>query len=143
MKFSTPKLAEQFQRVHLKLRGLMQWVDAWLDDAYEEELIVTDLERTLAQARRIYAACIDKMPMGGGPHCTRPCRAADASLKQLTIDQQNHLAHDINVEWEYDPHRPKMVCALIHDVGHGRHLHLQVHDRTRRRQVRKPETTGG
>ncbi len=39
----------------------------------------------------------------------------------------------INDKWVYDPLRPKMVVALYHDSGQGAHIHLQVHENTRKR----------
>lgn len=64
-----------------------------------------------------------------GIHGTFPCRALDWSVKDW-VDPQA-VARDINENWQYDPTRPDMKCAIVHDIGQGLHLHTQVHERTK------------
>ncbi len=66
-----------------------------------------------------------------GVHGTMPCRAVDLR----TWSYENPLAVEaaINKRWEYDPMREKKQVAIYHDVE-GLHLHVQVHDLTRRRK---------
>lgn len=63
-----------------------------------------------------------------GIHCTIPGRALDWSVQGLSNPKA--IEEDINDHWEYDPTRPNMKCAILHDVGLGMHLHTQVHDLT-------------
>lgn len=64
-----------------------------------------------------------------GIHCTVPCRALDWSIRGIA--QPLAMADDINNHWEYDPTRPEMKCAVVHDIGLGMHLHTQVHEATK------------
>ncbi len=66
-----------------------------------------------------------------GIHGTLPLRAID-------IGEQNGavgviLENWLNTRWVYDPDRPTLNVALYHDVGRGKHLHVQVHKNTKRR----------
>lgn len=63
-----------------------------------------------------------------GIHRTFPCRAIDWSVKGYEDPKQ--VEKDINTYWTYDPTRPEMRCAILHDIGQGLHLHTQVHERT-------------
>jgi hypothetical protein len=48
--------------------------------------------------------------------------------------QDDELGYDceqyLNDRWDYDPVRPQKVVCIYHDVGQGKHIHLQVHPRT-------------
>ena len=60
------------------------------------------------------------------------CRAID--LRSKNYEDPEAVAADINAHWIYDPQRPEYKCCVYHNVGKGWHFHLQVHDRTERRQ---------
>lgn len=64
-------------------------------------------------------------------HSTIPVRGAD--IRSWIYDDPQSVADDINAHWEYDPERPETLSAIFHDTGRGAHIHLQAHDRTRRR----------
>ena len=63
-----------------------------------------------------------------GIHGTFPCRALDWSVQGW--DDPKAIEADINANWVYDPTRPDLRCAVLHDIGKGVHLHTQVHERT-------------
>lgn len=64
-----------------------------------------------------------------GVHGTTPCRAID--IRSTWYKSPAKIVDDINNHWEYDYTRPKMQCALLHDVGKGVHIHLQTCDVTK------------
>jgi hypothetical protein len=66
----------------------------------------------------------------GDPRChgTNPLRAVD--LRQHSRAVGVAAADYINYHWDYDARRPRLKCALYHDVGNGPHLHIQVHPST-------------
>lgn len=66
-------------------------------------------------------------PGDKGVHGTDPLRAVD--LRSHGLDAAA-IVEKINRHWQYDSRRPKLKCALYHDVGRGAHIHLQVHDAT-------------
>ena len=93
--------------LHLNLRHLLKWLVARFDDV------------TITSAHR---------PGDDGVHGQTPCRGLD--IRSWIYDQPSQVVAEINRVWMYDPQRPELSCALLHDVGKGAHIHLQVHDRT-------------
>jgi hypothetical protein len=72
------------------------------------------------------------------PHCARPCRGADL--------RSNDLAHLTASEWAAQikyavPYLGDYSTVLLHDVGQGDHLHLQVSPTEA--DPRKTDTPGG
>ena len=65
-------------------------------------------------------------------HSMVPYRGMD--MRSTVFRDPQAVADDINRHWEYDPARPDKKCAIYHDVGRGAHLHLQVHNNTKRKE---------
>ena len=61
-------------------------------------------------------------------HSTIPYRGMD--VRSRVYENPQGVADDVNAHWQYDPERPEMLCAIYHDTGRGKHIHLQVHRRT-------------
>ena len=73
-------------------------------------------------------------------HATIPVRGLD--IRHTIYRYPPAVVEIINREWQYDPNRPDMQVALLHDSGRGRHIHLQVCDATRLRpNQQKKEAT--
>lgn len=66
-----------------------------------------------------------------GVHGQEPCRAVD--LRSTTFKDPKAVEAAINEAWAYDPTRPDMQVAFLHDVGQGIHFHIQVHAKTEKR----------
>ena len=66
-------------------------------------------------------------------HCTNPLRAFD--LRSWVFKEPKLIEMKINQAWEYDPKRPEKNVAWFHEAvpGSGKHFHVQVHPRTRKR----------
>lgn len=67
---------------------------------------------------------------GSGVHSAEPCRGIDLRSWEYTSHELKKIESYINSDWVYDPERPEMKCCIIHDVGKGDHIHLQVHPNT-------------
>ena len=67
-----------------------------------------------------------------GVHGTDPLRGLDLRLRGLPGQT---VAKMINENFIYDPTRPGKLCAIVHDIGLGAHLHLQVHPKTCKRSL--------
>ena len=66
-----------------------------------------------------------------GVHGTLPLRGIDLRCRESDFGK---LIEDyVNNKWIYDPDRPDMKCCIFHDIGQGAHIHLQVHNKTRKR----------
>jgi hypothetical protein len=63
-------------------------------------------------------------------HGEIPVRAVD--LRSSIYVRPDMLAEKINKHWQYDPDRPNMKVAVLHDSGEGMHFHIQVHPKTMR-----------
>ena len=59
---------------------------------------------------------------------TKPCRHLD--IRSYVYTDPQSVVDDINKHWVYDPTREHLKCAVLHDVGRGVHIHLQVHPKT-------------
>ena len=66
-----------------------------------------------------------------GVHGTLPLRGIDLGCSNINIGEQ--IEKFVNDLWQYDPTRPSMKCAMVHNVSSGLHLHLQVHPNTKKR----------
>jgi hypothetical protein len=62
-----------------------------------------------------------------GVRGTDPLRGLDIRGKGKEAIEK---VEKINSHWEYDSSRPHMKCAIVHNVGKGEHIHLQVHPNT-------------
>jgi len=68
-------------------------------------------------------------------HGTLPVRAVDLRFWCYENDQKAYeIMHWINKRWVYDPKRPEIDVAIIHDSGQGIHFHLQCSPNTISRQ---------
>jgi hypothetical protein len=65
-----------------------------------------------------------------GVHGTTPLRGLD--IRSAIYSNPQNVEDSINCIWIYDPERPEMKCAMLHDTGGGIHIHLQVHLNTRK-----------
>lgn len=85
----------------------------WLEDS-------TGLEFTETSGHR---------PGDSGVHGTNPARGKD--LRMLDWGIGLAIQSYINKNWDYDPERHGLDCAVLHDSGGGLHLHIQVHPNTK------------
>ena len=67
-------------------------------------------------------------------HGTDPVRAIDLREWCYALHLAKEIEDDINRQWIYDPNRPHMKCAWIHEnrKTKGFHFHIQTHPNTRR-----------
>lgn len=65
-----------------------------------------------------------------GVHGTIACRGMDIRSHVYHSPKAEVICEDINSKWQYDPERKEKKVAMVHDVGVGIHLHLQVHPNT-------------
>ena len=68
-----------------------------------------------------------------GVHGTIPTRGID--IRSWVFKHPEKIEKKINDTWIYDPERPEMNVAWVHDSGKGSHFHIQVHPNTVRRDV--------
>ena len=96
----------------------------WVTRIWSSETEEREIERQIeARTGRPYRT--------SGIHTAgRPYRAVDVDAPAaMPADEAREIERRINAEWQYDPARPAMRCAIYH-LGHW---HLQVHPGTERR----------
>ena len=65
-----------------------------------------------------------------GVHGSLPLRGADLRVRSASVGEE--LESLVNFSWKYDSERPSKNCAILHGIGSGLHLHIQVHPNTQR-----------
>lgn len=70
-------------------------------------------------------------------HCQAPHRAIDIRTRGVSPELVRDLDLYLDTRWEYDPERPKLSVSYEKKHGTGPHIHLQVCDRTVRREEKK------
>lgn len=68
-----------------------------------------------------------------GVHGQNPLRGLD--IRFWIYANPEKLVEHINELWVYDPARPNLKVALLHGEGSNKHIHLQVHNSTKLREV--------
>lgn len=127
MKYKTPEIRRRWieGNVHLKLRVLLVDVEAEAAELTDDELTMTEANRTHAETIAAYGD--PAAPVS--THESIPLRAFDVRSrddKGVEFPWVQKLVAIINKRWIYDPARPAKSCAMYHDIGKGPHLHLQV-----------------
>lgn len=101
--------------MHFKMQNLLVWLSS-----NDYNLVVTSAYRRK-----------DVHKNDPRIHRTNPLRAID--LRSWIFKDPEEVVGKINSVWEYDLYRPRLMCCVYHDVGLGKHFHLQVHENTRLR----------
>lgn len=70
-----------------------------------------------------------------GIHCVLPVRAVD--IRSWIFKNPHKVEKLINEYWVYDPERAHKMCCVLHDSGQGVHFHIQVHQNTVRRYMKR------
>jgi hypothetical protein len=128
LKFKSPRQENEF---NLMLHPLLQDIAKIVAGEFGAQT-VTGVARTQVEQDQIYGKDLAyKRHPWQSVHQERPVRGLD--LRDSA--KAKKLVDWVNAKWVYDPLRPKLNVALLHDLGFGRHVHLQVCDRTGLREV--------
>ena len=124
--------AEQFVLIRPRLRGILFDLAFFVSRKYDHILTVTDLLRTQAEQDDIYLNHSDpkvrqKYQDGPWPSVHQFGRGADVRTDFSERCLKEVLEY-LNKSYTYDPARPDKKTALVHDVGKGRHIHIQVYE---------------
>jgi hypothetical protein len=97
---------------HKKLIYIISWLFDNLNTKRGEKLVLTSGYRM----------------NDSGVHGQIPCRGID--IRSRVFADPVALVQKINEVWIYDPARPGLMVAKLHDTGQGMHIHLQAHNNT-------------
>lgn len=118
--FKNTRALDDWASVHPMLREVVLFMleKAWPTD---RDMVVTRIaERTPEQKTEVHT--------DGPPH-----RAIDFRISHVPFQTAERVTDKLNSAFIYDPARPAMLVAILHDAGSGNHLHVQVHTGTARR----------
>ena len=114
IKFKNDTIAHNFcdVSIHPKLTDIILWIVNLTG-----EMIITSARRYRSLHKN-----------DSGIHLTDPLRAVDC--RYYIYSDPHGLVDLINKHFQYDKRRPDLQCAVFHDII-SKHIHLQVHDRTK------------
>ena len=147
MLWKVDPLEMEFLEADPRLQALMLYADWWSGRQFGHELLVTDVGRSQSEYDRIYAAKIAeglffigengvKHYAGPRPHLADPLhgirtRAGDFGVQhggltgagRLLMANARRLEEHLSAQFRRSDRKP---TALLHNVGSGQHLHVQV-----------------
>lgn len=122
--FDNSKLEKEFELVNSKLKGIV-WYAAFLCiENFQSPLIITHILRTQEEQDEIYKndKKYQKSPWKSVHQFNR---GVDVRLHNIGIKNATMLAKKINSLFPYKKGTDKKT-VLVHDIGHGNHIHFQV-----------------
>lgn len=140
MRFKTPELTNEFHQAHPKAIAIAVYADWWALRYLGHDLMVTDVGRSQGEYDAIYASKIaqglyymgedgKKHYAGPRPHLADPLHGVPSHAVDFrTIGEMNdlkvaQLRDHLNSAF---PRRDLKPTAIYHDVGAGKHLHIQA-----------------
>lgn len=119
--FKTERIAAEWYDLRLdkRLRVILYALAGYCFDKYQKFLVITELSRSEAERREIYA---DDPVMREKVGVHEVWRAADVRTHEFTSAEIQDLVGWLNDCFEYSNGKP---TALAHDVS-GYHIHIQV-----------------
>lgn len=120
-------------RINPRVVYLLFWIEKLISAKYTKyvSLKITDVLRTQEEQDKIYKhnGHYQLNPWQSVHQYGRGIDISLEDLKEHNVDL-HWLKNIVNKDWVYDFNKPDKDCLIIHDVGHGMHIHLQVHPNT-------------
>ena len=118
--------------VSLNLVSILNWGMKWVSIAYPEysTLTITDIKRTQVEQDKIYLNSNNEntvLRYKAKPWLSvhQFWRGIDIRVNDMPKGMAEKLTEVFN-QIQYDKKRPNKKTAILHDVGTGAHIHLQV-----------------
>ncbi len=123
MKFKNIWIEKQLPKIDERLKAMLFFLDYYVTQRYNKEIMITELIRTQAEQDIIYKddPKYKKGPKWASVH--QYGRGADLRVSEFTLDEIKDILDLLN-KIPYGDGRHK--TALIHNVGFGDHIHIQV-----------------
>lgn len=115
--FKTPNLSDEWVQLLLKNPKLVFLVLSFAQ-RIDENITLTEILRTSEEQHTFYPT----QPTLVSVH--QVWRGVDISVKSLNLIKVNKIVSDLNVEFPYG--KNGTYSFLVHDSGHGLHLHVQT-----------------
>ena len=135
IQFKYARLKDQFDSpsVDSRLKDIVYWLASWCWYNLEKSIIITHILRTQEQQDAIYN--------GNASYVREPWqsvhqygRGVDLSVKYYTQVEIARIQDTLNKKFLYNK-EGKNTC-VVHDVGLGEHIHIQVDNSTETKFVK-------
>lgn len=133
--FKTLKECDDWEcgKLDLRLQVIVIWLLGYVEQYFHLELVITQIFRSQQEQDEIYKDNENyKVKPWASVH--QYWRGVDIRISDFTTEQQKTILGLLNNIFSYAT--PGKFTALIHDVGQGKHLHIQV-DNTNITMIRK------
>lgn len=126
MNYKTDRIRGEWEsgKISNRLKDIISLGEQYVEMEFGKELVITDLMRTQKEQDNIYAS--------NPKYAERPWksvhqygRGCDLRVWEFTEEEIRKLENFFNCI-TYDPDRPSKKTCLVHDVGKGKHFHVQV-----------------
>lgn len=94
--------------------------------------LVEVVEWVIGRWEKIFITCGYEARNYASVHSVIPVRGLDC--RSSIYPDPKAVVKEINQHWAYDPARPEMAVAILHDTGRGMHIHLQATATTQERK---------
>jgi hypothetical protein len=125
IEFKYPELISEFiMQIDSRLRFILFSAAGFAYYNFGKRITLTELMRTQIEQDEIYANNLDyQKTKWQSVH--QFGRGADLSIQYYTADELNQIVNYLNSQLQYNDEN-RFKIALVHDVGYGNHLHIQV-----------------
>ena len=125
MKFKTGEIEAQWNsdKVNSRLKNIILLGVEYAQIELKKELTITDLIRTQAEQDEIYKDN-ERYKIKPWPSVHQYGRGVDLRTRDFTQNEIDKLEAFFNT-FTYDANRPNKKTCLVHDVGKGKHFHVQ------------------
>lgn len=124
MRFKTEREGREFLQLKPRLKIIMTLLEQFFTVEFKKDILVTGCFRTQDEQDAIYKdnQKYQEKPWQSVHQFWRGC---DVRVIDWTPKERDRTLMYLN-SFTYDDTRPEMKTAIIHDVGAGNHLHVQV-----------------
>ena len=130
MRFKTEIIKKEWKKLAEKnpfLYQLLKDIEDYSIDQFNLVPVVTCIYRSQEETKRIYGRY--------KPSVHEFWRGVDIRSWIYTDEQLEQLVNFIKDNYEYDPKRPNKNIVIVHNVGKGKHVHIQSHPRSVKKNV--------
>lgn len=127
IQFANERIKEEFNNPKLdnRLKIIVYALAGFINFNFSKALVLTGIFRTQEEQDEIYKDNFQYQKEKWSSVHQFGC-GTDCSIKYFTDDELQKIGIFLD-KLEYDKSRPTKKCWLIHDIGLGRHGHIQVY----------------
>ena len=126
MRFKTGLIEDEYlnNKISSRLEAILFMLDKYVKIEFDKEILITGLIRSQKEQDDIYGnnPAYQKKPWKS---VHQYGRGADIRVHNFTQTELDKIGNFLNMI-TYDENRLHKKTAIVHDVGRGNHIHIQV-----------------